>query len=628
MKQTMNNVFSINKSCLLHEVLFKKIKMKEMKKNTIKISFVVFATMLIVSCNNDFLERIPLDEISNETFWNTESDLEVYNNSIYDRAKNDNDVPILMAHDDGFDSNNQSFWYLDEFSDNMAPRHSRHERYQQVRSGKHTIPSSPQMYGWRNGGWSFIRAINVGMDNYDKALDKGVAEEVVNKYKAEARLFRGWFYADKISKYGRAPWVDHELTTDSEELYAALDSRETVMTNVLADLDFACQWLPDDWGDGGGPGRINRWAALLVKSRVCLFEGTWRKYHNEGSDADMWLQEAAKAAKEIMDDGPYTLYETGDPENDYQAIHKIRSDLTGVPEVMYWRRYQLGVFTNHVQSYHRGYNGGATKSFVEDYLCTDGLPISLSNLYQGDDDMHQVFENRDPRMRQTILHPDDVARWQWNQNDQARTYPRLTGMGGQTSETGYSICKVFEPIAAFATYNTSDTPGIILRFGEVLLNYAEAVAELGTITQDDLDISINRLRGRVGMPDMDLNPPMDPRYADDGVSSLIAEIRRERRVELFMEGFRYDDLRRWKQGKKLENPDLGIRWDDAMKAEIDPEGMSTVKSTMVNGIPYVDVYQGTDWANPVFDESKHYLWPIPLSAIAQNTNIEQTPGWN
>ena len=599
-----------------------------MKKYSLKLSLVAFATLLFISCNNEFLDRSPLDEISNETFWNTENDLMVYNNSIYDRVKNDNDVPILMAHDDGFDSNNQSLWYIDEFSDNIAPRHSRHSRYQEVRAGKHSIPSSPQMYGWRDGGWSFVRAINVGMDNYDKVIEKGVSEETVNKYKAEARLFRGWFYADKISKFGRAPWVEHELTTESEELYAPLDSRETVMTNVLADLDFACTWLPDDWGDGGGPGRLNRWAALLLKSRICLFEGTWRKYHGIGSDANMWLQEAAEAAKEIMDNGPYTLYNTGDPENDYQAIHKMRSDLTGVPEVMYWRRYQLGVFTNHVQSYHRGYNGGATKGFVEDYLCTDGLPITLSDQYQGDATLQDVFANRDPRLRQTILHPDDALRWSWNNGDTQRTYPRVSGMGGQTSETGYSICKVYEPIAAFAAYNTSDTPGIILRYAEVLLNYAEAMAELGTLDQAGLDVSINLLRDRVGMPHLTVDPPMDPRYANDGVSALIVEIRRERRIELFMEGFRYDDLRRWKQGKKLEQPDLGIRWDDNMKSIIDPEGMAVVKSTTVNGIPYIDVYQGTDWANPVFNESKNYLWPIPLSYIAQNPNIEQTPGWN
>lgn len=594
-----------------------------MKYKFLKYNLLAFVVLLLASCNDEFLERYPLDRISNETFWNTENDLAVYNNSIYNLARNDNEVPILMAHDDGFDSHRYGIWYLDEFSDNIAPRHSRHTRYQQVRAGKHVVPSSPQWFGYRNGGWAFIRAINVGMDNYDRAK---IPAATINKYKAEARLFRGWFYADKVSKFGDAPWVDKELNVDSEELYASRTPREEVMNNVLEDLNFATEWLPNDWGDGGGPGRINRWAALLVKSRVCLFEGTWRKYHG-GSNPDLWLQEAAAAAKEIMDNGPYTLYSTGDPENDYNAIHQITADLTGVPEVMYWRRYELGIFTNHVQSYHRGYNGGATKSFVEDYLCTDGNPIILADgstnpLYKGDAVFEDLFENRDPRLRQTILHPEDVLKYGYGNFD-TRPYPRLRGMnGGQRIETGYHIIKVFDPVTSYATYNTSNTPAIILRFAEALLNYAEAKAELGTITQDDLDMSINRLRDRVGMPHLGLNPPMDPRYANDGVSSLIVEIRRERRIELFMEGFRYDDLRRWKQGKKLEQPDLGIRLEDMTRY-----AGTNVATTMVDGIPYVDVYKGTDWADPVFDESKHYLWPIPLSAISQNPNIKQNPGW-
>lgn len=593
----------------------------------LKVALTGFAGLAVLSCNNEFLQRDPLDEISNDIYWKTENDLAVYNNSIYDLARNDNDVPILMAHDDGFDSNNQSLWYLDGFADNTAPRHSRHSFYQEVRAGLHQIPSDPQLYGWRDGGWVFLRAINVGLANYGKAE---VDQEIIDRYAAEARLFRGWFYADKVSKFGDVPWVDKELTTESEELYGPRTPREEVMTNVLADLDFACEKLPGDWGDGNAPGRINRWAALQVKSRVCLFEGTWRKYHG-GTDPNMWLQEAAEAARELIENGPYSLYSSGDPAHDYNAIHRM-TDLTGVSEVVYWRRYQLGVFTNHVQSYHRSYNGGATKSAVEDYLCTDGLPISVSPLYLGDAVYENIFANRDPRLRQTVLHPADQPYYMFGNHDFATySYPRITGMtGGQPSETGYHIIKVYENVASYATYNTSSTPAIVLRLGEALLNYAEAMAELGTITQADLDMSINLLRDRVAMPHLVLgNIPVDPRYSGDGVSPLIVEIRRERRVELFMEGFRYDDLRRWKQGKKLETPDYGIRWDAANKARIDPAGKVTVKSSVdpESGVEYLDIYKGTDFAAPVFDENKHYLWPIPLSAISQNPNLEQSPGW-
>jgi hypothetical protein len=254
-----------------------------------------------------------------------------------------------------------------------------------------------------------------------------------------------------------------------------------------------------------------------------------------------------------------------------------------------------------------------------------GCPFPL---YQGDDTIEEVFVNRDPRLRQTVLHPDDTEKYQYHLND-GREYPRIVGMpGGYTTTTGYHIIKHYNADDMIGkAYNTAETPGIILRYGEVLLNYAEAMAELGEITQADLDMSINLLRDRVGMPHLDLNPPMDPRYANDGISPLLVEIRRERRIELFLEGFRYNDLKRWKQGKKLESPDMGIRWDASavaryagatIQTSVDPE----------NGKTYIDVYKGTDWENPVFDEGKHYLWPLPLDDLAQNPQLQQNPGYN
>jgi starch-binding outer membrane protein, SusD/RagB family len=597
-----------------------------MKKYSIIISLVLLATFIFFSCNDDFLYRTPLDEISNETFWNTENDLIAYNNSLYDRARDDRDVNVLPGHMDGYWSSRASVWYLDEFSDNIAPRHSRHELYQKVRAGKHQPQNGARWWGWHSDGWRFIREVNVGMDNYDKVIENGVAVATVNKYKAEASLFRAMWYARKVFLFGDIPWVDTELNIDSEELYGSRTPKNEVMDNVLADLEFACTWLPDDWGDGNAPGRLNRWTALLQKSRICLYQGTWLKYHGEGGETP-WLEKAAEAAKELIENGPYSLYTTGDPENDYQVIHKM-IDLSGNPEVIYWERFDKAINTNHVQSYHQGYNGGATKSLVEDYLCTDGLPISLSAQYQGDATLGDVFANRDPRLRQTILHPDDISRWQYNKNDTERTYPRINGMeGGLKSYTGYHIIKVYEVNAAHASYNSSDSPAIVMRFAEALLNYAEAMAELGTITQTDLDMSINKLRDRVNMPHLTMDPPMDPRYADEGVSALIQEIRRERRIELFMEGFRYDDIRRWKQGQKLTQPDLGIRWDTDMQSTYDPDGKATVQTKEVDGVPYLAPYVGTDWENPEFDENKHYFWPIPIDAIAQNPNLEQTTGW-
>ena len=189
-----------------------------------------------------------------------------------------------------------------------------------------------------------------------------------------------------------------------------------------------------------------------------------------------------------------------------------------------------------------------------------GCPLHCLLYIKGDAVYEDIFENRDPRLRQTVLHPADQAIYRYGNHDpDVNPYPRIQGMpGGQKTYTGYHIIKVYEVGSAHRSYNSSQTPAIIMRFGEALLIYAEAMAELGggTISQADLDISINLLRARVGMPPLSATPQMDPRYANDGISAVLAEIRRERRIELFMEGFRYDDLRRWKQGAKLINKRL------------------------------------------------------------------------
>ena len=588
-----------------------------MKKYIKHIAILTSSICIFSACNDDFLEKTPLDQISNETFWNTENDLVVYNNGLYARTLDNNNVPILFGHAQGTAAREQSIWFLDGPTDNFAPRGA--GEYQQIRAGRHIVPTTPPLYSYK--GWDFIRAINVGLENYGKAK---VSDAIKNKYIAEARLFRGWFYADKVSKFGDVSYVDKSLNIDSPELFADRMPRNEVMKKVLEDLNFATKNLPNDWGDGNAPGRLNRWSALLIKSRICLYEGTWQKYRN-GANANTWLTEASVAAKELMDKGPYSVSTVGDTTKNYNSYHRI-FDLAGNKEVMYWRKFIFGIYTNNVMVYLHTSTGGATKSMVEDYLCTDGLPITLSPLYKGDAKIEDVFINRDPRLRQTILHPADVNLYSY---DVARTYPRLEGMeGGNLTTTGYNIIKNYNNDDVVGKgFNARIAPAIILRFAEALLNYAEAQAELGVITQGDLDLSINKLRGRVKMPNMLLSKiPIDPRYTKDGVSPLIAEIRRERRVELFMEGFRYNDLMRWGQGKKLETISRGILWDAAAKARY---LKANVKSSIdpANGKTYVDVYQGTDFAVPVFDPAKHYLWPIPLSVISQNTAIKQNPGW-
>lgn len=601
----------------------------KMKNNLIKfIQVSIFAAYFFCyGCNDEFLEKYPLDKVTNNTFWNTEGDLKNYNHSLYPASTGS----INFGHGNGaWDSHNTSIWFLDCFSDNMgsSPLNSRQNLYNEIRSGKHYPTANPRKYGYSE--WDFLRDINVGLAHYHKA---NISMEKINQFAGEAKLLRAWFFSDKVMKFGDVPWVGKPLNIDSEELFAKRMPREQAMDSVFADINYAVEHMPENWPNQRDPGRFTKWHALLLKSRICLYEGTWRKYHG-GSNPNKWLEEAASAAKQLMDDGPYDLYNTGNPQRDYNAYHRV-TDLSGNSEVMYWMDYQSGIRANNIQNYFN-YAGGATKDFIDDYLCADGKPVvtkeeGINLLYQGDATIEDVFKNRDPRMRQTVLHPDDAEDYRYNTGDGELSYPRLTGMtGGNISTTGYHIIKFFNRDDKDKGWEEGETPAIVMRYAEVLLNYAEAKAELGVIDQNDLDISINRLRDRVNMPHLVLgNIPDDPRYED--VSPLITEIRRERRIELFGEGFRYLDLMRWKQGKQLEQPDMGLVWDDAAKQRY--PGAVNVKSSIIEDPitgemkAYIDPAKGTDWENPVFDESKHYFWPLPLRVLSQNDNFKQNPGW-
>ncbi|WP_020571552.1 RagB/SusD family nutrient uptake outer membrane protein [Neolewinella persica] len=590
-----------------------------MKYSIITIGALLSGLLLLTtSCEDEFLDRFPLDELSNETFWRNESDMRNYNNGFYDEIKDDNEYPILMGLSKGAGVNfREGLWWQDQMSDNLGSTHPRAQDFYEIRTGRYAQTVGPRIMGYK--GWPLIRQINFGLENYDRT---DATEPVKNRYKAEARLFRAWFLSDKVRRFGDIPYTDKLLNIESEELYALRDSREFAMDKILEDLDFAIANLPEDWNDGGGRhGHLDKWVALALKSRVCLFEGSWRKYHG-GMNPDRWFNEAVNASKQLMDEGGFSLYSTGNPNLDYRHHWQALTQEDN-PETIYWRKYEAQINGHFASRLFWNYNGGATKSFVEDVLCEDGLPISLSPMYMGDDSIETVFINRDLRLRQCVLNPEDQALYEYS-NDAGNTYPRLEGQSGgrNRSNTGYHVVKHWNAADEQAPRNQHTASPPCLRLAEVLLNFAEAKAELGTLTEADLDASINLLRTRVNMPPMPLNPMMDPRYANDGISAQLVEIRRERRVELFLEGHRYHDLRRWKQGKYLAMSDYGIRFDEAAQARYPG---SSVETTEIDGVPYIDVRKGTDFV-PVF-EDKHYLWPIPTNVLSQNPAVGQNPGW-
>jgi hypothetical protein len=586
----------------------------------------------MAGCNDGFLDREPTHDLNDVNYWKTANDLKVYVNGIYNDAAQQNYSSanrtggnwFFVGNSDGFNSSYRSAVFMEACSDNLASLAASHNEFEKISAGINVVPDTPTAGGWY---WHFLRRCNVFLANYERAE---IAESLKNNYAGEVYFFRAWFYLDKVQNYGNVPLITTPLDIDSPELYEKQANRKDVMELVLQDINKAIDYLPQSWS-ADHPNRVNKWTALALKSRICLYEGTYRKYHGLG-DHDKFLDEAINAASELMEKGPYRIFGTGNPASDYRTLF-TSLDLTTNPEIIMPRVYAPGTSTatHRMSGYIRAYQFGATKDLVDDYLCLekDGTakPVALSSVFK-DDRIEDVFDNRDPRLSQTILDPrqeEDIIVEQLDVHT-----PRLTGMasGSWLTITGYHFIKNFDHLDELKGFAEEiDYP--VIRYAEVLLNYAEAKAEKGNISQTDLDKSINIIRDRVGMPHLDVNPPMDPKYAGEGLSSLLVEIRRERRIELAFENFRYQDLMRWKKGSYLTKQVLGMRLEDGDRLPGGRYEKTTVKTIEVNGKKYVDVFVGTDYAEEKrkFDENKDYLRPLPIDVIAKNPNLDQNPGW-
>lgn len=598
-----------------------------MKKIILNIAALAAVSLMCVSCNDSFLDRNPTHDLNDNSYWKTESDLEVYNNGIYNEAGNDSYYRFMVGHTLGaWNSSYADYFWKDVQTDNYVSKsNSNHTSYTKIAAGKETVPNDPTAGGWY---WTLLRRINTFFANYEKV---GIAENIRNKYAGEAYFFRAWFYLDKVQMYGDVPYITTPLTTDSEELYGPRTPRKEVMDHVLEDINKACDYLPEDWGNKGV--RVTKGAALALKSRICLYEGTYRKYHGLG-DYENFLQEAVKASEALMAMKKYEIYNTGNPDRDYATLF-TSDDLTDNKEVILFRKYVAGLLGHRLCGYLVASGNGATKDFVDDFLCIEpdgsAKPVALSETFN-DDEYENVLDNRDPRLTQIVLDPRHSKEILYNKDK--FIFPRVAGMTGWESATGYHVIKYYIAEQDMKGYGNETHDAPLLRYAEVLLNLAEAKAELGTITQSDLDRTVNVIRDRAGMPHLTLNPIMDPKYAAEGLSALIIEIRRERRVELCFEDTRYQDLMRWKWGKRLANRVLGMRFEPSdfdnprfnpSEGKADPE---RVKLFELNGKHYIDVFAGTDWENRSFDENKHYYHPIPVNVIGKNKEITQNPGWD
>lgn len=563
------------------------------------------------------LDQHPQTSISDATFWHTSNDLKLYANNFYQ---------LLPAYTNW---TSMGIYSSDDNSDNMI-----YGQYNQWLNGQGTVPASGG--GWSYGDWSVIRDVNYFLNNYSRVKDPFSSYAT---YVGEAYFFRAWFYFGKLKTFGALPWINKALNTnDTSFLMAPRLPRNVVADSILSDLDRAIAYLLPK-GQAASM-RIYKEYAEGFKSRVALYEGTWEKYHQgdpfgaPGLDGTKYLQAAVAAADSVMLSGKFGLDNSGQPNGYWSLFNQV--DYSGSREVMFWREYSFqDLITQHWNQYSSaGANRGVTKSLVDDYLCTDGKPIAVSPLYQGDDSLLHVVANRDPRLLQLIYKPGDIifsAATYPTGNALLFQYPALN-VGGETQNiTGYQLYKghSLDYNQAFDQNQDGITGLIFMRYAEVLLNYAEAKAELGTLTQPDVDMTINKLRDRVGMPHLVLAAiTTDPNWKFPQLFPLINEVRRERRVELACEGFRYDDIMRWAAAGTLIHgwKPLGAKWNQW--ATVIP-GMTVGKNIYVNTDGYIEPYQkvATLSNGYQFNVGRDYLTPIPTQELTLNPKLQQNPGW-
>ncbi|PWG80768.1 RagB/SusD family nutrient uptake outer membrane protein [Pararcticibacter amylolyticus] len=581
-----------------------------MKKNII---IIILCTIALVSCKKDFLEKPPLDQLDDETFFVNESNVRTFAYSFYVKTTTHPDNEF-----NAYGSGNTwgAFFSGQSLNDDFAP--GTPTEYTRV------VPASEKTK------WNFevVRRANYFIEKVQSMpVSDKMSDEAKMHWTGIGRFFRGLEYYSLVKRYGDIPWFDKALAeNESDEIYRPRDPRSSVMDKVLEDFKYAVQNVRVNDGTKGLT--VNKYVVLAFMSRVFLFEGTWQKYHeNNNEKAKEYLEAAKWAATQVISSNIYSL-------GNYRSVFSSL-DLTGNPEVIMFRQYVDGVLTHNLMTYNnKEPQTGASKDLIESYLASDGLPIKISNLYQGDRTIVNVMANRDPRLSETFA-PD----------------LRISGEISNYSTTGYASRKflnesIKDQNSGTLALNPTDAP--IIRYGEVLVNYAEASAELATVGGDalsnaDLDKSINVLRSRSGinMPRLTLEGDKfkvngivyDDPDRDPTVPSVIWEIRRERRIELVFEGFRWDDLRRWKKGEYTDteaNPDIN-RGMWIKKSEHPNMSASIILNKDQN---VTEGYITPAWNTQSvrrFSNPRVYLSPVPQDQIVlykeHGVELKQNPGW-
>lgn len=539
-----------------------------MKKNLISFLLTGLLLVTVTSCS-DFLDKEPKTALSPSTFWMTESDLRLGLNSLYSNMNR------------SYTLDNQTVDCFGSISNGVS-------------SGTYTAPNSDDV--WTNS-YKQIRVVNDFLENYQRAQ---VGEDIKNRYKGEALFFKAYFYFNLIKRFGDVLYVTETLDLGSAILYGPRTEKKIILDEILNDLLEAESCIPYKSQLKNDVGRITKGAVQTLITRIALYFGTWYKYHG-GAEYLSYLTMARDAARRLIDSNEYQLYP------DYRNLFLLPGEDSSEHILSYRYTDESGTYNDRIRKVILDFVQEPTKYLADAFLCADGLPIDKSSYKVEYLPLGSEFENRDPRMALSL----------WRPGDPFMGEPFVPNLSNQT-KTGYMFKKYGDE--ASYTQLQSRIDEILMRYAEVLVSYAEACYELnGQISDDDLNISINTLRNRFeGEPNC--LPPLTNNFVSQYGLDMLEEIRRERRVELCSESFRYDDLIRWKTAEtELPNDILGAKFD----AEAYPN-VNTETDINLNAEGFILVQPAN---TRTFNPNKDYLFPIPLREISLNNELIQNPGW-
>jgi len=564
----------------------------------------IIITLSLVFAMNACLNLDPLDQLADGNLWKSANDFKYFANTFYGWTRDFNTSVYDAPHSDKR-SDLITSSAINAFS-----------------HGNNSIPPSDANY---TSNYAHIRRTNLLLQN----AEKYTGNESIARYVAEAKFFRAYCYFDLVQLYGNVIIAKTPIDITSPELQAPRNDRSEVIDFIIQDLQEAASDLPEDVSTAD-LGRLSKYAAYAFLSRVALYEGTWQKSRGNDARGKALLAVAADAAKQVINSKKYEVFKPSalkDMAYKYLfTLENVQSNPANLTkndnkEYIFFRRHDevLSPIGQNITTECLANAQWLNRKLANMYLCSDGLPVEKSPKFQGYATMISEFQNRDNRMKNTMLANGTNY---WN-NKPTSCRIDWKGMDGQDAThaltanvrngTGYQNQKWACERGVTDTYEGYDYP--IIRYAEVLLNYAEAVFERDDkISDADLDMSLNLVRTRVNA-DM---PKLSNAFATANGLDMRTEIHRERTVELFDEGFRIDDLKRWKTAEtEMPQDILGIKWTGT-EFQTAWGNASTITK---NADGCLIMESGRSWS------AKNYLYPLPADQLQLNPNLGQNEGW-